>query len=337
VSVAESVTEPGSESEPESESDNPARYAYLGPAGTFAEQALLAHLGESDAHLVAAGSVEEALDAVRRGEVDGAMVPLENSIEGSVSATLDALAFGEPLVIVAEAQVPVSFALMAAPGTRLADVRTVTTHPHAIAQCRGWLVQNLPAASVVPSSSTAAAAASLAGRGPDGGASRASADAAIAAPLAASVYGLSVLASGVGDHPDAETRFVLVSRPRPPQPATGADKTTLALFMGPDHPGALLELLTELAVRGINLSRIESRPTGGGLGDYYFCVDAEGHVDDARVGEALIGLRRVCRDVRYLGSYPRLDGHRPRLRPGVTDEEFAGAQAWLARVREGRV
>jgi prephenate dehydratase len=308
----------------------PPRYAYLGPAGTFTEQALLAHLAGAPADLVPEPSVEEALDAVRQGEVDAAMVPLENSIEGSVSATLDALAFGDPLVIVAEAQVPVSFALMAVRGTTLADVHIVTTHPHAQAQCRAWLSDHLPDAQVVLSSSTAGAAANLAS-------GERVADAAIAAPLAAQVYDLEVLADGVGDHPDAETRFVLVGRPQAPQPATGADKTTLALFMGPDHPGALLEILTELAVRGINLTRIESRPTGGGLGDYYFCVDAEGHVDDARVGEALIGLRRVCRDVRYLGSYPRLDALRPQLRPGVTDAEFAGAQAWLARVREGRL
>ena len=106
----------------------------------------------------------------------------------------------------------------------------------------------------------------------------------------------------------AETRFVLVSTPQPPQPATGADKTSLVLFMGEDHPGALLEILTEFAVRGVNLTRIESRPTGGGIGDYFFSVDVEGHLDDARVGEALMGLRRVCAEVRYLGSYPRLDG-----------------------------
>jgi len=314
-----------------------ARYAYLGPAGTFTEQALLGWLAGAEAELVAHTSVEEALDAVRRGVADGAMVPFENSIEGSVSATLDALAFGAPLVVVAEVQVSVALALMAAPGTALSDVRTVASHPHALAQCRGWLAGSLPDVTVVSASSTAAAAASMAGQGPDGGPGRPPADAAIAAPLAAAVYSLDVLATGVGDHPDAETRFVLATAPRPPAPATGADKTTLALFMGPDHPGALLEILTELAVRGINLTRIESRPTGGGLGDYYFCVDAEGHVDDARVGEALIGLRRVCRDVRYLGSYPRLDRTPTTLRPGVTDEEFSAAQAWLARVREGRV
>ena len=160
-------------------------------------------------------------------------------------------------------------------------------------------------------------------------------DAAISAPLAAAVYGLDQLASNIGDRP-AETRFVLISTPQPPQPATGADKTSLVLFMGQDHPGALLEILTEFAVRGVNLTRIESRPTGGGIGDYFFSVDVEGHLDDARVGEALMGLRRVCAEVLYLGSFPRLDGQAPAIRRGVADEEFAQAQAWLTRIREGR-
>jgi prephenate dehydratase len=160
-------------------------------------------------------------------------------------------------------------------------------------------------------------------------------DAAISAPLAAQVYGLDELASDIGDRP-AETRFVLISTPREPDPSTGADKTSLVLFMGEDHPGALLEILTEFAVRGVNLTRIESRPTGGGMGDYFFSVDVEGHVDDARVGEALMGLRRVCAEVRYLGSYPRIDGRAPAVRRGVSDEEFREAQAWVARIRQGR-
>jgi len=305
------------------------RYAYLGPEGTFTEAALLGWLAGRAAELVPCSTVDAALDAVRDGHVDGAMVPLENSVEGSVSATLDALATGGPLVITAEAQVPVSFVLMARPGTSLADVRTVTTHPHAEAQCRTWLTENVPQAELVLAASTAAAAAAVAAPG-------STFDAAIAAPIAAVAYDLDVLARDVGDNAAAETRFVLVTRPAPPNPATGADKTSLVLFIGEDHPGALLEILTEFAVRGVNLTRIESRPTGGGIGDYFFSIDIEGHVDEARVGEALTGLRRVCAAVRYLGSYARSDGARPQLRRGVTDEEFREAQAWLARVREGR-
>ena len=309
--------------------DDLPRYGYLGPEGTFTEAALLGHLAGRPAECVAFATVTGALDAVRSGTVLGAMVPLENSVEGSVAATLDALASGDPLVIVAEAQVPVAFALLARGGTQLADVTRLTTHPHAEAQCRRWLAQHLPDALVLPAASTAAAAAAVAD--PDS-----SFDAAIAAHLASQVYGLAVLETDVGDNPAAETRFVLVGRPCPPAPATGADKTSLVLYIGEDHPGALLEILTEFAVRGVNLTRIESRPTGGGIGDYFFSIDIEGHVDDARVGEALMGLRRVCADIRYLGCYPRLDGVRPQLRRGVSDAEFRQAQAWLARVREGR-
>jgi prephenate dehydratase len=270
--------------------------------------------------------VAAALGAVRAGDVDGALVPLENSVEGSVAQTLDELATGAPLVVVREAHVPVSFVLVAPAGTRLEDVRTVATHPHAEAQTRAWFAAHLPQATVVAATSTAAAAAALA----DGSATW---DAAVSAPIAAEVYGLAVLATGVGDNPSAETRFVLLSRPVAPQPATGSDKTSLVLYIGQDHPGALLEILTEFSVRGVNLTRIESRPTRRALGDYYFSVDCEGHVADARVGEALAGLHRVCAQVRFLGSYPRHDGKAPLLRPGVTDDDYAEALAWLAEVR----
>ena len=153
---------------------------------------------------------------------------------------------------------------------------------------------------MVPALSTAAAAAALA----DGTAQH---DAALAAPIAAERYRLAVLAEDVEDNPDAVTRFVLVSRPGQPPLPSGNDKTSLVAFIADDHPGALLEVLTEFAVRGVNLTRIESRPTGERLGRYCFSIDAEGHVDEARVGEALMGLRRVCPDVRFLGSYPRAD------------------------------
>ena len=139
------------------------------------------------------------------------------------------------------------------------------------------------------------------------------------------------------DHANAVTRFVVVNQPGPLPAATGSDRTSLVAFLREDHPGALMELLTEFAVRGINLIRIESRPTGDGLGKYYFSIDCEGHVDDARVGEALMGLRRVCADVRFLGSYPRHDGGPTHVRRGTSDAEFAQAAAWLSRLRYGRV
>jgi prephenate dehydratase len=302
--------------------------AYLGPRGTFTEEALLTMPVSRGADLRALASASAAVDAVRLGEVDHALVAIENSIDGSVTGTLDQLAVGEPLVITDEVVIRVRFALLVRPGTPLAGVRRVATHSVAAAQCRGWIAEHLPQADVVPeASNTAGAQGVVAG----------TYDAVIAPTLAAEVYGLEVLADDVGDSDEAWTRFVLLSRPGPLPAPTGADKTTLFLYMRQDHPGALLEILTEFAVRGVNLTRIESRPTRKALGDYYFSVDCEGHVADARVGEALMGLHRVCASVRYLGSYPRHDGKEPLLRDGVTDADFADAESWLRglRSREG--
>ena len=305
--------------------------AYLGPRGSFAEAATRAYLGldaSSDSpELVPADSVQASLDAARAGSVDRALVPIENSVEGSISVTLDELANGKRLVIVDEVVLPVQFALLAPAGTTLASITRIATHPHAQAQVRRWLQENLPQVTIIPSMSTAAAAAALA----DGSAPF---DAAIAQRLAADIYSLEVLADEIGDTADATTRFVVVQLPGAIPAPTGADKTTLSLFIHQDQPGALLAILTEFAIRGVNMTRIESRPTRKQLGDYYFSVDIEGHVADARVSEALMGLHRVCLDVRYLGSYPRHDGKSPVLRTGVTDGDFAEAQEWLRKLKE---
>lgn len=302
------------------------RYGYLGPAGTFTEAALRSVPGADEAELVACASVPAALDAVRTGELDGAMVPLENSVEGSVATTLDELAQGEPLQVVREALVPVGFSVLVRPGTTAADVRVVATHPHAEAQCRRWLRTSLPDAEVVLSPSTAEAARAV-GEGRY--------DAAVAAPIAAGHYGLVALAQEVQDNDGAVTRFVLVSRPGPSPAPTGADRTTLFAFIADDHAGALLALLTEFAVRGINLTRIESRPSGDGLGRYFFSIDCDGHLADARVGEALAALHRTCADVRVLGSYPRADGRRAQVQDGTTDDDYRDAAAWLQGLRDG--
>jgi prephenate dehydratase len=310
----------------------PLRYAFFGPTGTFTEDALLQYVEAqhpgAQVDAVAYESVPAALDAVRTGAALAAMVPFENSVEGSVNVTLDELASGEHLVIVREVVLPIAFSLMVRPGTAIGDIRTTSSHPHALPQFRRWFETNLPSAEWHPSSSNAQAAADVAaGRF----------DAAFASPRSADLYGLQVVAEGIHDTEGAETRFVLVGRPGSATAPTGADKTSLVLYIGEDHPGALLQILTELAVRGVNLTRIESRPTGGRLGSYCFSVDAEGHIDDARVREALIGLHRVCKDVRFLGSYPKADNQAPLLRLGVSDAEFAEAQAWLDRVRRGEV
>jgi prephenate dehydratase len=309
------------------------RIAYLGPEGTFTEQALRSLPDLGSATLDACSTVTVALDAVRSGDADHAVVPIENSVEGSVPVTLDELATGEPLMITREMTVPVAFSLLARRGVTKDDIRYVATHPHAAAQTRTWVATNLPGVEVVHSTSTAAAAAALALSPSDH--DQPPWQGAISAPVAAEHYDLDTLAEGIADNPDAVTRFVLVSRPGRPNTPTGRDKTSLVAFMREDHPGALLEILEQLTMRGVNLTRIESRPTGAALGDYCFSIDAEGHIADQRVGEALMGLRRVCADVRFLGSYERHDGKAPAIRPGTSDAEFEDAGDWLRRLRDG--
>jgi prephenate dehydratase len=307
------------------------RFVYLGPEGTFAEQALRTLADAERGTRTPARSVPEALDAVRAGEADAALVPLENSIGGAVGITLDELATGEPLVISREVVLPVEFVLAAPTPTSLEAIRTIAAHPQAAAQCRRWLRAHTPDATVVDALSNAAAAADVAAG---------SYDAAISAPIGTSRHGLTVLADKIADHPEAVTRFALVTRPGPPPPITGDDLTSLAVYISHDRVGALLAVLMELSVRGINLTRIESRPTGERLGRYAFFLDCAGHVAEARVGEALQGLRRICADVRFLGSYPR--HHPPGATeppapppPGLSDPDFASAAGWLARIRAG--
>lgn len=302
------------------------RIAFLGPRGSFCEAALRTLPLAATSDQLPAVTVNAALDMARNGEADMALVPIENSVEGSVSLTLDELANGKRLVIVDEVVIPVRFSLLAEPGTSLADITRIATHPHAEAQVRRWVHEHVPGAVLVPATSTSAASAAIA----DG---TAPFDAAVSQPLCAEIYGLQTLATDIQDNSDAYTRFVLVRLPGEIPPATGADKTTLSLYIHQDQPGALLAILNEFAVRGVNMTRIESRPTKKALGDYYFSVDIEGHVEDARVSEALMGLHRVCLDVRYLGSYPRHDGKAPVLRAGVTDEDFAEAEAWLRKLK----
>jgi prephenate dehydratase len=312
----------------------PTRFVYLGPEGTFTEQALRTIPAAERGSRTPARSVPEALDAVRAGDADAALVPLENSIGGAVAVTLDELANGLPLVITREVVLPVEFVLAARAGTRLDAVTTVAAHPQASAQCRGWLRAHLPDAAVVDVLSNSAAAI---------GAAEGRQDAAICAPIGAARYRLTVLADKIADHPDAVTRFALVTRPGAPPAPTGDDVTSLAVYIAHDRVGALLAVLMELAVRGINLTRIESRPTGERLGRYVFFLDCAGHVAEARLGETLQGLRRICADVRFLGSYPRhrltaADADPPTPPPpGQTDADFADAAAWLARIRAGEM
>jgi len=320
------------------------RYAYLGPAGTFTEAALRQVVGPDEALYIPQVDVVSAIEAVRSGEADFAVVAIESTVEGGVTATLDSLAFGEPLVLLREVLVPVDFTLAAAPGTVLADVRRVAAHPHAWVQCRRWLGAHLPGAVHVPATSNTAPAALIADSlavafapvaDPVAGLPLGF-DAALVPPAAVEPYGLEVLAEHVADNPSLVTRFVVVGRPGAVPAATGADKTTLDVHLASNDAGALLTMLEQFAVRGVNLSRIESRPVGDSLGRYSFSIDAEGHIAEERMGEALMGLHRVCPHVRFLGSYPRADDVRAVVHIGTSDRDFRDAREWLGQLRDGR-
>jgi prephenate dehydratase len=271
------------------------KYAYLGPAGTFTEAALL-NIAASNDQLIAYANVTAALDAVRKGEANKALVPIENSVEGVVARTLDELASGEPLVITAETTLPVTFSLMTLENKDPKDIKSIATHPHAESQCRAFIAKNYPNAQVIETTSTAAAAKGL---------SKGDYDAAIGAAIAAKNYQLKIIAEDIGDNTNAVTRFVVVEKPGKSPAATGKDRTSLAVFIAIDHAGALLEILNEFAKHQVNLSFIQSRPTGSQLGHYHFIIDAEGHIEDKPVAAALAGLKEICEDIRFLGSYPQ--------------------------------
>jgi len=308
------------------------RYSYLGPRGTFTEAAVRVLDSSEHPDAMPCPSIQSTLDAVRSGQSEFGVVPIESSVEGAVTATLDELAVGTELVICAEVLVPVEFALLANPGTQLDEVKRVGGHPVAQPQCRRWLAANLPHADWLPAASNSDAAMQVA---------EGQLDAALAGVFAAELYGLVVLATDVHDRDDAVTRFVAVRLPGQLPERTAADKTSVVAFLADDHPGALMDILGQFAFRGVNLSRIESRPTGDGIGRYCFFIDCEGHVAQARVGEALMGLRRVCSDVRFLGSYPQATAEAPRSDSSegaadISDKDFADAASWLARIRSGR-
>ena len=308
-------------------STTPTRFAYLGPEGTFAEAALSTAVASTEGSRYPQPSVPAALAAVRSGDADAALIPLENSVEGSVPATMDGLADGDPLVITREVFLDVVFVLAVRPGTELPAVHSVASHPHALAQTAARLAELLPDVVPLSTSSTAGAAEAVAAG---------EYDAAVCAPIAAERNGLVPLVDDLADRPGAVTRFVLVE-PAGALPApTGNDKTSLVVVVE-DRTGALLDVLREFAVREISLTRIESRPTRERKWVYSFSLDCEGHVADRRVGEALAALHRVCEDVRFLGSYPRADGRENRPVPPMADDPaFAEAETWLAGIRDRR-
>jgi prephenate dehydratase len=301
-----------------------AKVAFLGPPGTFTEEALLTQADLAAEELVPMRSVPDALAAVERGEVDLAVVPVENSIEGTVNVTLDTLAFEAELLVQREIVLAVQLNLLAAPGTGMADVRRVMSIPHATAQCRAFLARELPGVEVVAANSTADAAREVGERRPPG-------TAAIGTALAAKLYGLEVLASDIEDHPDNQTRFLAIAAEGIPAP-TGHDKTTVVCFQEADRPGNLLAILQEFAARAINLTKLESRPTKKGLGDYCFVIDLDGHVADELVADCLRDLRSKLPGVKFLGSYPAA-GHEGPSRRRDADAAWRSADEWIAALR----
>jgi len=296
------------------------RIGFLGPEGTFTEQALLLQADLSGDELVPMATIGEVLAATDEGTLDLGFVGIENSIEGTVNATIDALAFEHDLLIQREVELGIQLNLLAPAGMALADVRRVLTFPVAAGQCRTWLAKNLPDAQVVAANSNAEAARIIAEE-QDG------LSAAVAPSLAAKIYGLEVLANDIEDHPENTTRFVLVARNTIPA-ATGHDKTTIVVFQRTDRPGSLLAILQEFAARAINLTKLESRPTKKGLGHYCFIIDLEGHLSDELVADCLRDVRSKVEDIKFLGSYPAAGEHGPAVRREA-EEAWRTADAWI--------
>src|ERR1700742_4058237 len=240
------------------------------------EAGMVPHRGGGDWQPLPVDSTTAALDAVRDGAAAYACVPIENSIDGSVTPTLDSLAIGTPLQVFAELTLDVAFSIVVKQGLTTADVRTLAAFPVAAAQVRKWLAAHLPTVELRPANSNADAAQQVA---------NGHVDAAVTSPLAATQRGLSTLADGVVDEANARTRFVLVGPPGPPPARTGADRTSVVLRID-NAPSALVSALAEFGMRGIDLTRIESRPTRTELGTYVFFLDCVGHIDDDAVAEA---------------------------------------------------
>jgi prephenate dehydratase len=305
------------------------RIGFLGPPGTFSEEALLSQPDLAAAEVVALPSFPDVLAAVERGDTDLGFIAIENSIEGTVNANLDALVFERDLLIVREVVLTIQQNLLAPPGMGLGEVKRVVSFPHATAQCRRWLVAHLPGVEEVAASSTAEGVRVVGEDRPPG-------TAAIGTRLAASIYGLEVLAADIEDHDDNATRFVLVARPDHGIPApTGHDKTSIVCFQFDDRPGSLHAILGQFSARNLNLTKLESRPTKRGLGDYCFIIDIDGHVDDEVMADCLRDLHATLPVVKFLGSYPAAGEHGPTRRRDA-ENAWRAADEWIASVR-GRI
>ncbi|HEY1281951.1 MAG TPA: prephenate dehydratase [Acidimicrobiales bacterium] len=301
------------------------RVGFLGPPGTFTEQALLSQADLAVADLVDLATIPDVLRAVEAGVVDLGFVPIENAIEGTVTLSQDALVFNHDLLIQREVVLDVEQCLLGPSGMAMADVKAVLSIAVATAQCRAFLDRTLPGVELRAANSTAEAAR-VVGGGEEGGL------AAIGPEIAAQLYGLIVMARDIADHDGNQTRFVVVARDGVPAP-TVHDKTTIVVFQRANEPGSLISILQEFAARRINLSRLESRPTkAGGLGDYCFVIDADGHIADELVAAALRELHAKQGGVKFLGSYPAGGAHAASAREHA-DNRWRQADDWMADLR----
>jgi prephenate dehydratase len=302
----------------------PGTIAFLGPAGTFTEEALFTQPDYASRTALPLGGLPEVLDAVHSGLADLAFVPIENSIEGTVNAIVDSLVFDVDLLIQREVVLDIHMQLMAPPGATMGSITRVLSFPHASAQCRRFLADQLPEAEVVPTNSTAEAARIV-------GQDRRSDTAALAPRLSAQLYSLDIVASAVEDHPDNQTRFVALAPSGIPAP-TGHDKTSIVCFQREDRPGSLHAILSEFAARSINLTKLESRPTKRGLGDYCFLVDLSGHLAHEIVADCLRVLHAEIAGVKFLGSYPAAGEHGPAVRQQA-GTAWREAEDWVSSLR----
>jgi prephenate dehydratase len=298
---------------------------YFGPPGTFTQQALRGLADLTETEHVPYRTVPDVLDAVEREEIELGFVPIENSIEGMVNFSQDALAFDHELLIIRETVLDIEHCLLAKPGTKIDDVTKIVSIPVATAQCHRYLREMLPEAGVAAAHSTADAAR-LVAEGDE------ATHAAIAPRVNAELYGLEILAADIADHDGNQTRFVLVAKDGIPK-ATGHDKTALVIYQRADEPGSLISILQEFAARRINLSNLFSRPTkAGGLGDYCFIVYAEGHIHDELLADAIRSLHAKQGGVKFLGSYPASGDHAASARE-TADARWREADDWINTLR----
>jgi prephenate dehydratase len=305
------------------------RIGFLGPRATFTEEALQGEADLAAAEHVPYESMNDTLAAVERGDVDAAIVPIENAIEGTVNQTLDALIFDHDLIIQREVVKRIVMNLLTPAGLAIADVERVLTLPVAQAQCREWLLANTPTAEFVATNSTADGARIVGERAAADPSVR---DAAVGPALSAALYGLTIAATDIEDHADNATRFVLV-RPNVIPAPTGHDKTSIVCFQRADAPGSLHSILGQFSARNLNLTKLESRPTKAGLGNYCFIIDFEGHIDDEVVFDCLRDLRASLADLKFLGSYPAAGEHGAAIRRDA-EASWRAADEWVTGLRK---